>query len=321
MIQGYCESSLSTSEVFQGLSEMANSNIKEKAISLIKTAKRLNNEDIQGTYIQLKQYSNTLTRAALSAYDDGSIVLLYNNVPSLSITQALPFITFKTQNGYITYVFMDKYVSYNRDGLIHIQVPILHDLLIGAMIANKLKTNYGKLQSSQYLEQVLMDCYCRLFMRILNREYSIAAEKQINETCQFYINKFFLNHIFGTLESPENVDIISSKQLKVITELDLEQFKIAYDEKNPSKLSELLELLKTVSPRMKTLDLGTFLSSWINYYYMPSMLATDTMEYLIFMILTLLNGNNIISVGASDIVKETKNIKSLREELLKLTAD
>lgn len=319
MIHGYCESSLATSEVFKGLSEMSKDDPRTKAISLVKSAKHLKNEDIQGTYIQLKQYSNTLTRAALAAYDNGNIVLLYNDVPSLSVTQALPFITFRTQNGYITYIFMDKYVSYNRDGVINIQVPILHDLLVGAMIANQLKRNYGKLQSSQYLEHVLMDCYCRLFMRILNREYSIAAEKQINETCQFYVNRFFLDHVFGTLESEENAITISTKQFKVLTEMDIEQAKIAYKEKNPTKLSELLELVKTASPRMKTLDLGTFLSSWINYYYMPSMLATDTIEYLIFMVLTLLNGNNIISVGASDIVKETKNIKSIREELLKLT--
>ena len=196
MIQGYCESSLGTSEVFKGLSEMSKDDPKTKAISLIKSAKHLSNEDIQGTYIQLKQYSNTLTRAALYAYDNGDIVLLYNDIPSLSITQALPFITFKTQNGYVTYVFMDKYVTYNRDNGFNVQVPVLHDLLVGAMIANRLKKNYAKLQSSQYLETVLMDCYCKLFMRILNREYSIAAEKQINESCQFYINKFFHLLIF-----------------------------------------------------------------------------------------------------------------------------
>jgi hypothetical protein len=48
------------------------------------------------------------------------------------------------------------------------------------------------------------------------------------------------------------------------------------------------------------------------------MLAIDNIEYLIFMMITLINGNNIISIAASDIVKEAKNIKSFREELLKL---
>jgi len=48
------------------------------------------------------------------------------------------------------------------------------------------------------------------------------------------------------------------------------------------------------------------------------MLAIDNIEYLIFMIICLLNGNNIININASDIVKETKGIKDFRGELLKL---
>jgi hypothetical protein len=81
---------------------------------------------------------------------------------------------------------------------------------------------------------------------------------------------------------------------------------------------EMLNVLKQFSPRLKTLSWPSFISDWINYYYVPSMLATDTIDYLIFMVITLLSGNNIISIAASDIVKETKGIKNFRGELLKL---
>lgn len=69
---------------------------------------------------------------------------------------------------------------------------------------------------------------------------------------------------------------------------------------------------------MKSLNLGTFLSDWINYYYPQSMLAVDNIEYLVFMIICLLSGNNIINISAGDIVKEAKSIKQFRGELLKL---
>ena len=69
---------------------------------------------------------------------------------------------------------------------------------------------------------------------------------------------------------------------------------------------------------MRSAHLGTLLNDWINYYYIPSTLAVDNIEYLIFMCITLLAGNNIINISASDVVKETKNIKSFRGELLKL---
>lgn len=318
-IKGYMESSLLTSEVFQGLNDPKTTDATKRAINLIKNAKHLTNEDIEAAYISLKQVNDGLTRAAIKAFDEERIVLVYNNVSALSVTQALPFITFKTSKGYITYVFMDKkYITINRDGIMNLQAPVLRDLLIGALIANGIKRDYNNLSTNQYLQKIFMSIYTKFITRIINREFSIAANKEIFDIIQYWINKFFLLNIFGAADSPENIETIASSHLKFIDELKYEEIKNQYNEANPSKFSDLLELLKTTSSRMKTLHISTFLSDWINYYYVPSMLAVDNIEYLIFMIVTLLNGNNIISISASDIVKETKNIKSLRSELLKL---
>ena len=319
-IVGYMESSLSSSEIFQGInnsSEDGNSTTN-KAVNLIRTAKHLTNEDIEAAYISVKQITDTLTRSAMKAFDDERIVLVYNSVPSLSVTQALPFITFKMKTGYVTYVFMDKYISINRDGVYTLQPPILRDLLVGALIANGLKQNYDNLASNQYLQKVLTEVYCKFFTRILNRQFSIAAEKIVFDVVQYWIAKFFLMRVFGANDTLENIESTAKAHFKYIDEMKYEEIKNQYDDVNPTKVSELLELIKTASPRMKTLGLGIFLNDWINYYYIPAMLAVDNIEYLIFMVLTLLNGNNIISISASDIVKEAKNIKSIRGELLKL---
>lgn len=319
-IKGYMESSLSSSEIFKGINDIAGGeNTTQKAINLIKTAKHLTNEDIEAAYISVKQITDTLTREAVKAFDDGRIVLIYNNVPALSVTQALPFITFKTKGGaYITYVFMDKYISMSRDGIMNLQAPILRDLLTGALIANGLKKNYEALSTNQYLQNIMTEIYTKFFTRILNRQFSIAADKITFDSIQYWINKFFLTRVFGANDSPENIEAISNKHFKYIDEMKYEELKQQYSEANPQTISELLALVKTASPRMKALNLGVFLSDWINYYYVPSMLAVDNIEYLIFMTLTILAGNNIISIAASDIVKEAKNIKSLRGELLKL---
>lgn len=318
-IKGYMESTLSGSEIFKGINDAGKGETTtQKAINLIKTAKHLTNEDIEAAYIQVRMITDTLTREAMRAFDDGRIILIYNNVPALSVTQALPFITFKTKNGYVTYVFMDKYISITRDGVMNLQAPILRDLLIGALIANGLKSNYEILATSQYLQKVLMEVYNKFVTRILNRQFSIAADKIVFDTVQYWINKFFLTRIYGANDTPENIEKLSTSHFKYIDELKADDIKREYESADPSKFSELLELIKTASPRMKALNLGSFLSDWINYYYVPSMLAVDNIEYLIFMVMTLLSGNNIISIAASDIVKEAKNIKSIRSELLKL---
>ena len=92
----------------------------------------------------------------------------------------------------------------------------------------------------------------------------------------------------------------------------------AYTQSSPKNIEDLLNLMKSQISRMSSLSLGRFLSSWMDYYHEPALLAVDTIEYLVFMIICLLSGNNIINVAASDIVKNMKGINQLRGELLKL---
>lgn len=317
-VKGYMESSLASSEIFNDLSNAGGSSLKDRTVRLIKTAKHLTNEDIEAAYISVKQITDTLTREAMRAFDDGRVVLIYNSEPSLSIPQAIPFITYKVSGKYITYVFVDKYITVSRDGVLTIQPPILRDLLTAAVVANGLKKNYEQLSGNQYLQKVLMEIYAKLFLRIINREYSVAADKNVFEGIQYWISKFFLLRILGSTDTPENIDTIASAHFRYTDEMAFDELKRKYEEASPVVLSDLLELLKTASPRMKTLHKGVFLSNWINYYYIPSMMAVDNIEYLIFMCITLLSGNNIINISAGDIVKEAKNIKSFRSELLKL---
>lgn len=324
-IRGYMESSLSTSEIWggkdgtEGINNAGNEKMVDKAINLIKNAKHLTNEDIEAAYISVKQVTDTLTREALKAFDDGKVVLLYNSTPALSVTKALPFITFKTKTGYVTYIFMDNYISINRDGVMTVQSPaILRDLLTGAMIANGIKRDYSNLSTNQYFHKILSEMYTKFVTRILNRQFAIAPDKVTFDVVQYWVSKFFLLRILCANDTSENIENLASSHFKYIDDLKYQEIKDQYNRENPQHLSELLELVKTASPRMKTLALGTFISDWINYYYVPSMLAADNMEYLLFMILTLLSGTNIISIAAGDIVKEAKNIRSFRGELLKL---
>ena len=313
------ESSLMDSEVFNGINTIDPAKkTHEKAIDLIKTAKHLTVEDIEAAYISVRQITDSLVRASMKAFDNEDIVLIYNIVPSLSITQAIPFLTFKKGNKYVTYVFVDKYVSMSKDGVLSIQPAVLRDLLTSALVANALKTNYSALASSQFMQKLLMEMYTEFVIRILNRDYSIAAEKMILDTVKYWVNRFFLERVMNAADSPENLERLAKAHIKFLDETQLPEITRQYDDANISNVSAALNLIKTASPRMKGLDFRSFLGSWTSYYYAPSLLAIDNIEYFLFMVITLLNGNNIINISASDIVKEAKNIKSFKGELLKL---
>lgn len=316
-IIGITESSLMNSEVFIGLEDALS--VKDKAVTLIKTAKHLRNEDIEAAYITVKQITDSLTKEALKAFDSGRVQLIYNNESKLSMTQAVPFMTFKTKSGYITYVFADKYVTMTRDGVLKMEPSILRDLLITGVIANGIKVNYNNLASNQYLANILMEMYCKFFTRIINREFSIAADKIQYDIIRYWINKFFLKEIFGIIETEENIEMIASAHVKFLDETQVAMMKAQYKAAEVTNLTSLLNLLRDNSSRMKSLSLSMFLNDWVNYYYAASMLAVDNIEYLIFMTVCLLSGNgNIVNVSASEVVKESKNIKSYRGELLKL---
>lgn len=316
-IIGITESSLMNSEVFIGLEDALS--VKDKAVTLIKTAKHLRNEDIEAAYITVKQITDSLTKEALKAFDSGRVQLIYNSESKLSMTQAVPFMTFKTKSGYITYVFVDKYVTMTRDGVLKMEPSILRDLLITGVIANGIKVNYNNLASNQYLANILMEMYCKFFTRIINREFSIAADKIQYDIIRYWINKFFLKEIFGIIETEENIETIASAHVKFLDETQVAMMKAQYEAAEVTNLTSLLNLLRDNSSRMKSLSLSMFLNDWVNYYYAASMLAVDNIEYLIFMTVCLLSGNgNIVNVSASEVVKEAKNIKSYRGELLKL---
>lgn len=321
-ITGFMESTISTSEIFNDMNSVIGdngSNILQRCLNLIKTAQHLTNEDIETAYITVRQMSDSLTKEAMKAFDMGRIVLLYNTDKNSAVTQALPFITLKSKTGnYQTFVFTDKYITLSRDGVKTMSAPVLRDLLIGALISNSLKRNYSLMTSNSYLQKTLMDIYTKFVVRILNRQYSIIPDKIAFDTVQYWINKFFLINIMGANATSDGIELLASSVLKYIDEMKKEEIVNQYNQANPTKISQLLELLKTASPRMRSLNKATFLNDWISYYLAPSMFAIDTIEYLIFMILTLLSGNNIISIAASDIVKEQKSIKGLKEELLKL---
>lgn len=322
-ITGFNESTLSQSKVWKTLNEMnPKETMQQRAIALIKKDGRvLTGEDIEAAYVAVKQISDTLTVASLKAFNAQRVQVIYNENPKKSINQAIPFLTFKSGGQYTTYVFAgNKYVT-NKNGTLSIQAPIFRDLIIGGTVANGIRTNYSKMTANTYLQETLMKIYCAFVSRILNREYSIMTDKLAFDKIQYWINRFFLHNVFGSTDISENIEKMSRMPIKYLDTIGIDDAKNTYDNANPDNFEALLEFIRSQIGRMKSLNLGTFLSDWISYYHQQSLLAVDNIEYLVFMILCLLSGNNIINISASDIVKETKKINMLRGELLKLIPD
>ena len=194
----------------------------------------------------------------------------------------------------------------------------MRDFLISGIISNGIKNDYRRLSSNQFLAKTFMEIYSKLFMRVINREYSIGADKKLFDSVQYWINRFFLERVFESADSKENIEKLCISTYRYVDEVTATQNQQIYDKANVEKLSHLLEVINNSTPRMRTLQLGTFLNAWNNFYYSPALLAADNIEYFIFMVIALMSGNNIISVTSSDVVKDSRGVKNIKPELEKL---
>lgn len=313
------ESTLTKSETFNEFNTLNGVSYVDKAMNLIHNLKPLTVEDIEAAYVQIKQYPNLLSRQAIKQFDQGDIVLLFNKNVQQRMTDIFPFLTFlKKGSRYVTYIFMDKHMNEDRNGMYKVNSSILHDLLCAAVCSNGIKANYNRLASNVYLEKILTELYCKFFIRIINKEYSIAADKILNDTVTYWIGKFFLKNIFQTVSSDAGIENLLMKNIKYLDDLKLEDIKQEYAKADPKNITGIIELIKGASPRLESLNKASFINRWIDYFYPRSLLGLDNIEYFIFMIIAILGGNNIISIAATEMVKETKNINNFRAELIKL---
>lgn len=314
----YNESSLSSSLIFNQFNK-SSGNVVDKAKTVIKNGRIIANEDIQTQYMRLKQYGNSFTKAAVVAFDQGLLNIVYNNNPENNISMAFPFLTFKKGDNYVTYIFINPYASINKDDQIIVNETALNILMQSAYAANRIKTNPDKVYANSYIETITLEIYVKLIMRILLREYGFGSEKELVDIVQYFISRFYLEKVFESRDGKENIEKLSSDHFRYVDDMKYNEIKDLYDKSNVDSFEKLLDLIKGLSGRMDTLNLKMFVDKFMQVYYMPSLMAIDNFEYLIFVIISLLNGaGNIINIKAKDIVTETKNIKMFNQELLKL---
>jgi len=130
------ESTLTNSEVWQGLNSIGSVSAKDRAIDLIKNCKHLNPDDIEMSYITLKQMSDPLTRAGVRSFENSRVVLVYNPNHNTSMSQGIPFLTFQQKGIYNTYIFADRFVTVTRDNIMKMESSILRDFLINSPTDN-----------------------------------------------------------------------------------------------------------------------------------------------------------------------------------------
>lgn len=293
-------------------------NILEVIISAIQNGNVLDKTYIEEQYIQLKRTTfSPLSRNVLDAFERGDIELVFNVTEK--VPMSIPFIVRRKGNRIISTIFLSTFCSLNKDGTsVNIPSKNLYVLMESAYIALRMQSDSYRLMKNTALMKLCNSIYTEMVMRILNRDYALTLDKTLYNQVTFSVSKFFTTQIWGQ----NNQEIVTSYAISLCIDpnmVDIESVNNSFNDRKIRDISDLVDFIKTLSPRLNNITIKHFMERYINTYNPSAVLSIDYLPYLFFVISNTLLGAFIVSQNSlSDIVKDTKGINVYYQELSRL---
>ena len=310
------ESTLEDSFIYRSFN--ASNGFIDKFIKYIKTSVALTKDDFDEQYFQMKKVAiSPLTPRVIEAFDNGFIEILYSN--SVKIGISFPFIIRKNENGKIVAtIFVSSFGTMDKNGNLNIPIKQLYGLMESAYIALQLQINPQKIQRNMGIMKLMTSVYSEMMIRVLNKEYSLSLDKELNDKALYILNRFFLEKIWE-YPTPTTIQAYATQDLKYIESMDLDLLETGYDNAQIKDLDGMLSYMRTISPRMSDLNTRYFIERYINAYHGSSILSIDYLPYVFFVVTNTLLGTFLVSQTAlNDIIKNIKGMNKFYPELSKL---
>ena len=161
--------------------------------------------------------------------------------------------------------------------------------------------------------------YTSMVLRILNKEYALSMNQELFNKVSFCVSRFYLEKIWGS----DNHDLVFTYASQTCTNSVNKSMLVILDDEftnaNVQSIDQLMAFIKSISPRLDTLNIRYFTEYFINMYRAPALLSMDTLPYFIFTIAATYCGSFIVNQPIiNDIIKNTKNSNIFYNELSKL---
>lgn len=320
-----CESTLSDSYIY-GL--FNNDLTMTKRISdAVKTGLVIDSSYIQEQILQIKRTRlSPLVDSVLKSYEDGDIIIIYSK--NTKVTQAIPFVVLKMGGKNKVVIFINNYGSISDNGavtggkMLNVPMKDLYVLMEGAYLAWAYYEYPVKFQRSIGLMKLTNTIYTSMILRILNKEYALSMNQELFNKVSYCVSRFYLERVWGC----ENHDLVVTYALQTCTntvnKANIMILDDEYSHSSPSgiqSVDQLMTFIKTISPRLDTLNIRYFTEYYINMYRAPALLSMDTLPYLIFSLSATYCGSFIVNQPIiNDIIKNTRNSNIFYNELAKL---
>lgn len=320
----FTEASLVDSVIYKSFNN--NAELMRIILSAIQDSIVIDNSYIQEQLLQIKRTKiSPLAEDVLKAYEEGHIVLLYSK--NKRVPQALPFFTTKVKGEIKVFIFVNNYGTITKSDVnseekfLNMTMKDLYVLMEGAYASYKYALYPAKMVKSLGLMKVCCTTYVAMLMRLLNKEYAIGMDKDLHQKVGFVIGTFFLKNIWMT----DNEDVVfayACNSCKVGSEAvdraSLLGVTEEYNARGIKTIDEMLEFLKTLSPRFNGLNFRYFLQCYINTYKAGAMFGMECLPYFIYTLQATMIGSFLVNQPIiSDITKNIKSMNTFYPELVK----
>lgn len=241
--------------------------------------------------IIMKNFKYPLKYKIKEALDDGRIVLLYNEKGKLPTS--MPFFLTKAPNGEICAIIsIDIYgVLTKEKDSIRIDAKKLYCLLESAYMARIIHLYGNPLSNSTSIITDGSHIYSSMFIRVLNKKYSLNVDKNRYHKVIFLASKFFLINILGLKDNNTTFNY-AIKNCPGGNILILEEVNKMTSEEDFKNFETFINLL--IKPELalgfKDLNVRNYLEAFIIMYDASALLALESFPYFIYNINSVRTG-------------------------------
>lgn len=312
----FTEASLSDSYIYQSLNK--SSSVSTTIINAIKTGAKVDHTFIEEQLIQCKRSRlSTLIEKVLAAYENGSIVLLYNK--NVRVSTSLPFVVVNIGGKASAYIFIADFSPLSKDGTaLTIEMKKLYVLMETAYIGLMFYTKPELFRRSTTLMKMCASIYSAMAMRIFNKEFALSLDKDLSDKVSYSMARFELENISG-LSNPALVHPFATSTILNPSQMVMNLINDDYTNANITTIGELIPFIATLSPKIERLNFRYYFERWISTFGTGSTLSVDAWPYLYYVIINGLLGAFLVNVPTiSEIIKNTKGINLFYSEISKI---
>lgn len=257
--------------------------ITKTVMNALQHGKEVGKENLEEPMLTIeKHFKYPLKFDVLDALQKKEIVLIY--IENKPLPTSMPFFLTRINNEIKAVVCVNTYGTYNKSTKqFSIDPKKLYCLLEGAFLARRLTLAPKGIPSRAI--GLSSEIYSQMFVRILNKKYSLNMDKNKLNKVVYTVSRFFLENIMG-LEPSQMVNNMAMKNCISPNPILLRELEEQLAN-NPQVLSSLPDLINALN--LPGLTVRGFLEQWIYQYDASAILALESFPYFIYNVIAVTN--------------------------------